>query len=532
MKNVKILGMNIPWFGTDQKEQPQPTAASGAGRWGNSYSISFDGEKNIGEIGPVVKYHLDHMRLRHRSYDAYLTSEIARTVLDRFSMWVIDRGLKLQLNPATNVLESEGIKIDTEVFNDAVESRFSVWAASKRASYNGMDSLNSLAKKAFKNANIGGDMLVILRFKNGKMVVELIDGAHLGTPTGRQTHLPNGNKIIHGVELAPNGRHVAYHVRVKGGKNQRIAAWSKSTGLRISWLVYGSQYRMEDVRGLPIISTSLETLSKIERYKEAAVGSAEERQKIAFAIVHNQFSSGENPMDQQLAKLMGNGSGNNGAVPVDAAGKAMANIVAASTNKEVFNMPIGSKIDTLESKNEMFFKEFYETNANIICSALGIPPNVAFSVYNDSFSASRAATKDWEHTMEVKRSEFQQQFYTPILAMWLHMQILDFKIQAPGYIQAYLSKNWLVVEAYQMARFTGPMFPHVDPLKEAKAERVKLGNLAENIPLTTIERSTEILNGGDSASNIEQFGNEIRLAKKNGIEIEDPKPEPVEPAQG
>lgn len=526
MKKINILGMNIPWFGVEQKPvvKQSVNAASGSGRWANAYSISFDGEKNFGEIGPVIQYQLDHVGLRNRSYQAYLTSEIARTVLDRFSMWVIDKGLKLQLAPAVNVLKSEGIEINTEDFNDLVESRFSVWANSKRSSFNGMHSLNELAKNTFKGANIGGDMLVILRFNRGQLVVELIDGAHLGTPTINRLNQVNpntNNKIINGVEVDPNGTHVAYWVRTRGGKIERIDAWSKKTGLRLAWLVYGATYKNEDVRGLPVMSTSLETLAKIERYKEAAVGSAEERQKIAFAIEHNQFSSGENPMAENLANLFDAGNdGANGAVPVDDAGEKMASTVSASTNKQTFNMPIGSKLTMLESKNEMFFNEFYSTNANIICSALGIPPNVAFSVYNDSFSASRAATKDWEHTMEVKRNDFQQQFYAPILAMWLHMEILQFKIQAPGYIPAVMSKNWLIVEAYQMARFTGPMFPHVDPLKEAKAERVKLGSLADHIPLTTIERSTEILAGGDSVSNVEQFGKEIKFAKENGIEPE------------
>ena len=305
------------------------------------------------------------------------------------------------------------------------------------------------------------------------------------------------------------------------GKHERVLAWSKTTGLRMAFMVFGSEYRLDDYRGLPIISASLETMAKIDRYKEAAVGSAEERQKIAFSIVHNQFSDGQNPFEDQLAGLFNaDGNGSSNAIPVDSDGKALASEVAATTNKQAINLTPGSKLEMHESKNEMFFQEFYSTNANIICSALGIPPNVAFSIYNDSFSASRAATKDWEHTMEVKRNDFQSQFYDPILALWLHTQILDFKIQAPGYLQAYANKNYFVIEAYLAARFTGPMFPHVDPLKEAKAERVKLGNQAEHLPLTTLERSTEILNGGESASNINQFAQELKDAEKAGIPTE------------
>ena len=165
----------------------------------------------------------------------------------------------------------------------------------------------------------------------------------------------------------------------------------------------------------------------------------------------------------------------------------------------------------------MQFGEFYGKNANYVCAAIGIPPNVAFSEYNDSFSASRAATKDWEHTMNARRNYFQNQFWDPILALWLHSEILSFKIQAPGYLEAVQKKNWVVIAAYLKARFRGPMFPHIDPLKEAKAERVKLGTASDHINLTTVEQSTEFLNGGDSVSNMEQYGEELDFAEEQGI---------------
>ena len=157
MKKVKFLGMNVPWFGSEPQAKKETVEASAGHRHhGRAYSISFDGEKNFGEIGPMVEYHLDYAGLRYRSYDAYLTNEIAKTVLDRFSTWVIDKGLKLQLQPAVNVLKSENIELDSEKYNQIVEARFGIWANSKTASFNNMHSLNEISKRAFKAANIGG----------------------------------------------------------------------------------------------------------------------------------------------------------------------------------------------------------------------------------------------------------------------------------------------------------------------------------------------------------------------------------------
>ena len=75
----------------------------------------------------------------------------------------------------------------------------------------------------------------------------------------------------------------------------------------------------------------------------------------------------------------------------DIDGEAVAAKVAATTNKQAINMPIGATLRSLEAKNELYYKDFYHTNVNAIASALGIPPEVAFSKYDSNFSASRAA---------------------------------------------------------------------------------------------------------------------------------------------
>jgi len=505
---------------------------SASGTWSNSYVMSYDGEKNQGEMGPIIQYELFYHGLRLRSWQSYLESDIAKTVLNKFSLWIVDKGLKLQSAPAKNVLTSEGIDIDTEKFNEITEARFNVWSKSKHSSHNGMGSLKTIAKEAFKNAKIGGDVLVILRFKKNKLSVQLVDGAHVSSPFAPNKEM-NGNKIVDGIEIDKNGKHVAYHIKTSPMKHERVEAWSKSTGFRTAFLVYGSKYRIDNMRGVPIISTSLETLKKIERYKEAAVGSAEERQKIAYSIEHGMSSTGESPLVDSIAAMTNADapSGLNG-IPVDEQGVKLAAAITATTNKQAFNMPIDSKLNVLESKNEMFFKEFYGTNADIVCSGVGIPPNVAFSIYNDSFSASRAATKDWEHTIDFERDDFQEQFYNPIYQLWLHMEILNQKIQAPGYLVAFNNDDFMVVESYQCARFTGPKFPHIDPLKEAKAEREKLGAAGAHLPLTTQEAATEQLQEGDSTSNTEQFAKELNRAEDLEIEIQPKTEEPIVPTEG
>ena len=325
---------------------------------GSAWVKSYDGEKNLGAIGPVIDYRLQYDALRLRSWQAFLESDIAQTIIKKYINWIIDKGLRANAMPPKLILKSEGVDIDTEKYNNIVEARFNVWAKSKLSSMNGMKNFHQQTKDAFKNAAIGGDVLVILRFVDKMLKVQLIDGANVSNPMGNT----NPNKTIRdGIELDKNGKHIAYWVRSKKKGTilnwERIPAVSAKSGFTTAFLVYGSEYRLNSYRGMPIIGTSLETLKKIERYKEAAVGSAEERQKIVYYIKHQLGGTGESPLGAQLATAMGNT--NDGDLPVDEFGENLANNVAATTDKMTYNLPPGAELQSLESKNELFFKEFY-----------------------------------------------------------------------------------------------------------------------------------------------------------------------------
>jgi capsid protein len=501
-------------FGEQEKK---PKVKASTWRQVGSYAMSYNGEKNNGELGFAIDYDLDFITLRIRSWQAFLESEIAQTVIKKYITWIIGDGLKLKTEPNKQVLDSENITIDTEQFNEIAEMRFQVWAKSNMSSYNQMDNFITLSQEAFKNSIVGGNVLVVLRLIKGTVSVQLIDIAHLCTPQFSSPHMVEitnrGNTCFDGIEKNSRGTHIAYWVKTsKFGEYERISTNIDDLGLKTAFILKGLTYRLDDDLAMPLISTVLETLKKLERYKEATVGSAEERQKVVYQIVHQNFSTGESPLTNQLAKAFNVDETDD--FPITSDGKELASTVAATTNKQTFNMPIGAELKGLESKNELYFKDFYSTNIDIVCATLGIPPNVAMSLYNDSFSASRAATKDWEHTMKVIRGHLVSQFYQPIYNFWLHTQVLLGKIKATGYLESVLQSNRMAVEAYRNCQFTGAMFPHIDPLKEVKAEREKLGELGKDIPLTTIESATEALGGYESDGNLRQFVEERKYYKE------------------
>jgi capsid protein len=502
---------------------------------GGEYRVlnsNFNGEKNIGEIGPIRKYDMNYDQLRLRSWQAYIESEIAQTVINKYVSWIIGTGLRLQACPNTLVLESEGISLKDQMFTDLVEARFSAYCKAKEAHYSKQMNVDEIAETVELNAILGGDVLVIKRYDEsmGIPTIQMIDGSHVKNPpvldASYKAAIEAGNRIINGIELSPTGEHVAYYICSRLYQFERVKAKSE-TGLVMAYLHYGLKYRLDNYRGIPLITVVMEKLKKMERYDEATIGSAEERQKVAMAIEHGRNSDGEDPNLKRLAYSFRDGGDDDDDLASTDDGEALARTIALSTNKQVWNLPIDAKLTVLDSKNELYFKDFFTVNIDLVCAALGIPPNVAMSKYDSNFSASRAAMKDWEHSLVVNREKFSRQFYFNLYNLWLEIEVLRNKIQAPGYLRAREQNNVILVSAYRNTRFIGDNVPHIDPEKEANAERVKLGDAAKDLPLTSLDQATENLGGGNSETNMKRLAAELKSAKQLGIVTVVPPPSNV-----
>lgn len=506
------------------QENPSPESSSYStgisSPWYPIKSIPFDGEKTPGEMGNVINLFPDHHGLRLRAFEAELKSDVIKIITGKFFKWVIGTGLKLQSEPNEEVLKSEGITEDLLAFRRIVESRFSIHAKSKYSDFSGMSNLHKKANEAYKTAFLGGDCLVILRVIKGIVNVQVIDGQEISNPVYDSDFFEQaksrGNKIRNGIEIAPNGEHVAFFV-VKDTDNLitehvRIEAKSPQTGRLLAWMVYGSKHRINHHRGVPQISAILEKVEKLDRYTEASVSGAEERAKIVFAVEHSRFSTGENP-------VFGNIKKNLGVSVVDEdpykLGDAIAKNIAATTSKQTFNLPIGAKLSTLASSLENQYPAFFEAVFVQLCAACDIPPEVALQKYSSNYSASRAAINGWGYIVNIYRDDFSQNFYRNYYNLWLEVEILKNKVSAPGYLKALQENNYMAIESYTNCKFTGTNMPHIDPYKEVKAIREMLGNPSQGIaPLISHDAASEQLNQGEWQDNYLKYQEEEKLLPK------------------
>lgn len=441
----------------------------------------------------------------------YLESDVAKIIVTAFVEWVVASGLKLQAEPIEHVIKKKNPNFKRDEFVKDVESRFRLLAKSCHSAFNGMDNFHVLQRKALKESIIGGDCLVV--FRVGKTAnAEVISGRHIETP-----HLTKyaaeakkrGNKIVRGVEINGKGDHVAYYIRQwceynadPNQKYKRIEAKGKKSGRRNAVMIYGDEFRTDDVRGVPLFASSIEKIKKIDRYIEAVVASVEERSKVAYFAEHNHFSDGENPLVQGMKGANYAGEGQE---PIGGTISEASKQVAMTTNKTMINMPVGATLKSIESTQELKMSEFVSGNFVYICASVGLPYEVALMKYENSFSASRMASQTWQQILNNKRDLFTFKSYKPFYDLVLEVDILNGDVQAEGYLKALMDDDVIMIEAYRNARFIGPGVPQADPSKEVKASVLKIQNY-----LSTVERESEVLGSGDFDNNVESLSREFK----------------------
>lgn len=470
----------------------------------------YNGEKNKGDVGLIRNYEIDYTNLSRRVNEMTLVNDVAKSIIKRYTKWIVDKGLSLEYKPDQQLLKLEGISYsndEMEVVNNTVESYFRNWAKSANSDFRKQDNFNELQKIAFKSAFANGDVLTILRYsKKDGVTVELIDSQRLINPTDAENSKLNWKN---GVLLSAKGEPLKFCIKSKNNELGYIIVKSRnSLGMVQAFLFKMEKHRSEDFRGLSALSGSLDKLAKLDRYLEATVGTAEERAKIVYTIEHDMDSSGEIPI-RNLTKAMSGGADSDDN-PIDVAGDNLANTISATTDKTVFNMTQGSRMNMQDPKIDTDCDAFYTTMLKIVASSVGIPPNVVMMMYNDSYSASRAAVNDWIHTIGVDREVFTDGWLSKVFNFWFTIESMNGRLPMQKYVNSFRDGNRYVVEAFTNVEFVGQMFPHIDPIKEVKAVRSKLGPKFDNVPLTTLEKGMRDLGGTDSSDIIRQSEDELK----------------------
>ncbi len=479
----------------------------------NEYQY-FDGQKEEGELGPARTIFPDYYAARERAWELNLTNDIAKLVVNKWVTWLIGKGLRFNCTPP----KKEHLKTtNRENLISQIEFRFRNYLNSRYSDYSEMVNFHEITSNSTYNALASGDVLCVLRVKNGNVTTQLIDGANIQTPL----NYDGTNFILDGVEYDKRNKHVAFWIFNEEGIHVRVSAIHKPTGLKMAFLIYGSKFRLNETRGVPLLLENFEKIKNLERYIEATVKNAEISSELVFINEHDNSSTGENVLKNAALKGLGTTDKTNlNQLPSP---NCFQDNLAKQTKGVTLNNTIGATLKMLKPDAEATMPDFMVANLKLIFASAEIPFEVAMSVYGSNYSASKAARNDWQHVLDVKTLKVANQSYQPVYELWLYNEVALGRIVYPELLEAYRVKDYVQIEALNKSSYTGVSVGDIDPLKTVKAVREAMGDATT--PIMTGERGAEIVSQQDFSEIQEQVNVERKIAVKPiPVEVKEIKP--------
>lgn len=452
--------------------------------------------------------------LRSRSRDLYMNSPLGAAALKTNKTNVIGPGLRLKSRIDSDFLGLTEEQADA--WERQVEREFALWAESKHCDALRMSDFYDLQGIAFLGCLLNGDAFVLFKQKPRtpympySLRLHLIEGDRVSTPwqdvllgTVEGINQANNNWIISGVEIDNDGMAVAYWIcntypivtgldATKMKKWDRVEAFGEQTG-RPNILHLFDAERAEQRRGVPYLAPVIESLKQITRYTEAELMAA------VIAGFFTVFVKTEGPTTETPLGEM----------------DSEEDQVAAG---EPANYEMGpGAVNILDPKEDITianpgrpnsqFDPFVNALARYIGAALEIPQELLQKSFQSSYSASRAALLEAWKMFRSRRNWMAKDFCQPVYEEWLAEAVALGRIRAPGFFN-----DPTVRKAWCRAEWNGPAPGQVDPLKEVQAagQRIELG-------LSTRERETIELTGGDFDRNIKQLSRENKQMQQAGL---------------
>lgn len=488
----------------------QPTAYSGqvaSSPWENSL---FDGGKFAGGFGATQIQDVDYWTLRARSAQLFNENLYARGIIRRLVTNEINVGLAPEACPDESI-----IGVADESLNDwteEVETRFGIWGKGPElCDWKKKSTFGAIQRAARMEALVSGDVLVVVRQspQTKLPMVQLISGSKVRTPLGDGGNLRKGHKIRHGVEIDKLGRVVAHWINQDDGGSKRIPAVGEKSGRKISWLVYGTDKRLDDLRGQPLLAIVMQSLKEIDRYRDSTQRKAVINSIMAMFIKKTEDKMGTLPITGGAVKR-------GQATTTDSDGsKRNFNIASQIPGLVLEELQTGEEpVHVGGQGTDVNFGTFEEAIIQAVAWTLEIPPEVLRLSFSNNYSASQAAINEFKIAINRTWGDFGETFCTPIYIEWLLSETLLQKINAPGLLQSWRNPNeYDIFGAWTATEWYGSIKPSTDMLKQAKGSKILTDE-----GWSTNAREARITTGTKFSKNIK------RLKRENELKVEAARP--------
>lgn len=448
--------------------------------------------------------------LRQRSRSLYMSAPLAVSAIKTNRTNIIGEGLKLK-----STIDAEFLGLTPEQateWQQTAEREFRFWAASKFCDSTRVNNFYEIQQVACMSWLMNGDACILLEYEKPSRAfpyglrIHLIESDRVSTPhtTGNNVYLyatnpDNGNRIFNGVEVDKNNRVVAYHIcntypnsSLYAKKEwKRVKAFGDRTGAPGVLMIFETE-RAEQYRGVPYLAPVIESLKQLTRYSEA---------EMMAAVINGIFT---------VFVTSENGTSEFGFTGVvDEEDRVSDDDINYEIGPGLVNvLNPGEKIDIADAKRPSSnFDAFVTSLAKYVGAALEIPVEVLMKSFMSSYSASRAALLEAWKAFRMKRAWIAADFCQPVYELFLSEAIAKGRLHAPGFFL-----DPLIRAAYCGAQWNGPAQGMVDPVKEVSAaeKRIEIG-------ISTRQRETTELLGGDFESNVAQLAREKQIMQAAGL---------------
>lgn len=339
-----------------------------------------------------------------------------------------------------------------KAFNDRVDADFEIWAGEGRW----CDLLGRSCLKDMQYSGIGdwfeaGELLClwdyaydprspVLGLRLRMLEPEMLDSAGYARSS-------SGNEIVDGVEIAPDGTVVGFHLRVNVGWPTQFVPASRI------WHAF-MPARPGSRRGIPRLAPVLPTLQYFVRYVQYTVLAAQ-----AQACQSLTFKMGEESDPDELGLRGTNGTS------IDANGNPIFNMEPVS----VHYLKNDESLDLLSpNQPQSVFGPFCDSISALLASASGLDLQTLTRNYNGAnYSSLRKGALDFRAESAGVLRMAEDQWLRGVRRRWTELSILEGRYDDLVGSEYWTDLRWR--EAYLAAMWNGPPEEWDDPEKDANA---------------------------------------------------------------
>ena len=457
--------------------------------------------------------------LRERSRDLYQNTALGRAAIDSTRTNVVGSGLLP--NPK---IDHEFLGMTKEAARELegkIRREFKIWAESTLCDNNDQNNFYELQQIVFADWLRNGEEFVLIKYEEEteympyQLRLKLVeadristDGSLDGDYDGFDRREKNGNTVVNGVEVTPEGKVAAYWISSNhpgdhmtlSNKWTRVEKRGKRTGnLNILHVFNGE--RADQYRGVPFLAPVIQSLKQLSRYTDA---------EIMAAVVNSFFTifiTTETGNDME-----GFGGADDSEEEKDESLEEDEIKIGSGTINE---LRAGEKVQAVESTHPSNnFDSFVSAFCTHIGAALEISPEVLLKKFSNNFSASKGALNETWKAFSMRRNWFIRDFCQEVYELWFNEAVSKGRIVAPGYFH-----NPLIKAAYTNVKWNGPAQGYLNPLQEveAAAKRMEYG-------LSTHEDECASVNGSNFEDNVRTLSSENKMLREaNGEDLEEEK---------